>query len=165
MTRWLVCGMLGLVAVSCRDPVHDDAVDALGPEAPDVEQGPLHRPGQPCTACHGGDGPGGPTFDLAGTVYAFPGAPNPLPGGIVRVVDGSGRSSAVQTNEVGTFYWLEGQLDLEFPIWASVEFCGRVVEMKTPIFRERSCANCHSGPGPSSVEHVYFAESPEKVCQ
>src|SRR5450432_160855 len=47
----LVCALVG-----CGDPVHDTAVSALGPEAPGVPKGPLHRPGQPCVLCHGPQG-------------------------------------------------------------------------------------------------------------
>jgi hypothetical protein len=162
--RALALGLVLVVAAGCRDAVHDDAVDALGPEQKGVEQGPLHRPGQPCTVCHGGDGPGSPTFDLAGTVFALPDSPEPLRGATVVVIDGQGRTSVAGTNEVGTFYWLEDQLPLEFPLWTSIEFCGRVVEMKTPIFRETSCANCHRTESASGVAQVFFAETPEELC-
>jgi hypothetical protein len=154
--------VLALLA-GCRDAVHDDAVDALGPE-PGVEQGPLHRPGQPCTVCHGGDGPGSPTFDLAGTVFAFADSPEPLPGATVHLIDGAGRRSAAGTNAAGNFYWLEGKLPLEFPLWPSVEHCGRVVEMKTPIFRATACADCHRTASASGVAQVFFAQTPEELC-
>jgi hypothetical protein len=148
----------------CRDAVHDDAVDALGPEQEGVEQGPLHRPGQPCTVCHGGDGPGDPRLELAGTVFAFADSSEPLPGALVHVVDSRGRRSAVGSNLAGNFYWLEGELPLEFPIWTSIELCGRVVEMETPIFRATSCASCHRTASSSTVAQIYFAKTPEELC-
>src|SRR5690348_913971 len=54
---------------SCSDPVHSDEVAALGPEADGVRPGPLHRAGQPCMTCHGGSGPAGAVFAVAGTVF------------------------------------------------------------------------------------------------
>jgi hypothetical protein len=162
--KQLVAWIAVLSAVACRDPVHDDAVDALGPETAGVEQGPLHRPGQPCTVCHGGQGPGDPTFDLAGTVYQLADSAAPAAGAIVHVVDAQGRKRSSGTNAVGTFFWEEGDLGLDFPLWTSIEWCGRIVEMKTPIFRERSCAACHSGPSASSVPQVFFAKTPEELC-
>jgi hypothetical protein len=59
---------LGLAAVGCDDPVHDDAVTALGGEDPNVPIGALHRPGQPCLVCHGGSGPAALAFSVGGTV-------------------------------------------------------------------------------------------------
>ena len=58
---------------ACGDPVHDARVAALGDERPGVPAGPNHRPGQPCLACHGGDGPS--DVELAVAAYnAGPGA-------------------------------------------------------------------------------------------
>src|SRR5207249_3431097 len=47
---WLLAALGG--AIACGDPVHDDAVAALGPEAPGVRPGPTPRPGQPGLTCH-----------------------------------------------------------------------------------------------------------------
>jgi hypothetical protein len=162
--RFLLAALFGFAIAGCRDPVHDDEVDALGPEVEGVPQGPEHRPGQPCTVCHGGKGPGSPTFDLAGTVFAYPDSPAPREGALVRVVDGSGAEAAAYTNRVGTFYWTEHQLGLGFPLWVSIEYCGQRVEMKTPIFRETACASCHRGESTDSVAQVYFEKTPGELC-
>ncbi|HEY6562347.1 MAG TPA: hypothetical protein VI072_34000 [Polyangiaceae bacterium] len=156
---------LALVAAAlsagCFDPVHDERVEALGPEAPGVDQGPLHRPGQPCTVCHGGKGPGSPTFDLAGTVFERADALDPLVGATVRIVDGQGRSLVVGTNEAGNFWVAESELRLGFPLWVTLEFGEELVEMRTPIFRARSCAECHADPASSSsAGHVYLRAQP-----
>ena len=146
---------LGLIA--CESPVHDAQVDALGPEAPGVSPGPTHRPGQPCTVCHGGKGPGSPQFDMAGTVFARADDREGVAGATVWLTEKSGKGVGLFTNEVGNFYTVEGELGLEFPLWTSVEYDGATVEMRTPIFRARACAECHSDPiGQSSVGHVYF---------
>jgi hypothetical protein len=147
--------------LGCFDPVHSDRVEALGPEVPGVPTGPFHRPGQPCTVCHGGKGPGSPTFDLAGTVFELKDQTAPAFGATVRLVDSQGSSYAAGTNEAGNFWIPESELALGFPIWVSVEFSGTSIEMKTPIFRARSCAECHGDPpGPSAVGHVYATEAP-----
>ncbi len=147
--------MAGLL-LGCFDPVHSDDVDALGPEAAGVPQGPLHRPGQPCTVCHGGDGPGSPTFDLAGTVFELKEQSIGAFGASVLLIDSLGSTQAAGTNEAGNFWIPESELTLGFPIWASVEFAGATIEMRTPIYRARSCGECHGDPpSPSAVGHVY----------
>ena len=155
--RWLLAA--GLAALGCYDPVHEDAVDALGPEEPGVKKGPLHRPGQPCTVCHGGDGPGSPTFSIAGTVFQGPDTDDPLVGGAVRVWDSAGQTIALGTNCAGNFYALEGDFEPTYPIWASVFYDGERVDMESPIFRASACASCHQPePGPESPGRVFFAD-------
>jgi hypothetical protein len=161
VTRLHVLALVASLATGCFDPVHADRVDALGPEAPGVSPGPFHRPGQACTVCHGGRGPGSPTFDLAGTAFETQSEVVPLIGGTVRLVDEQGRSLAIGTNEAGNFWVGESELLLSFPIWASVELGNERVEMQTPIFRARSCAECHADPvGQSLVGHVYLRATP-----
>ena len=123
---------------ACANPVHDDAVTALGPEAPGVPPGPTHRPGQPCLTCHGGQGPAGVQFSIGGTAYEnqrlplSDGAPAPasppLVGATVELTDssdlgdgsdGASSPSATQTtttNSVGNFFILESQWAPVFPI-------------------------------------------------
>ena len=57
-----------VLLLSC-DPVHDDAVSALGGETPGIPRGPLHRPGQPCLVCHDGASGDPAAFSMAGTVF------------------------------------------------------------------------------------------------
>ena len=61
------------VAAGCESPVQDEEIAAQGDEVAGVPEGPFHRYGQNCLACHGGYGPG-PQFLLAGTVFATPDA-------------------------------------------------------------------------------------------
>jgi hypothetical protein len=66
----LAASMVVAAAISsCADPVHDALVASLGPENPAVPQGQYHRAGQPCTACHGPEGPAKTQFSLAGTIF------------------------------------------------------------------------------------------------
>jgi hypothetical protein len=82
--RGVMNGLVGLLllptlaaAVGCgnfdpfSDPILDADKAALGPEDPNVPEGPLHRAGQPCAVCHR-DGGEDPTFVFAGTVYRDP---------------------------------------------------------------------------------------------
>jgi hypothetical protein len=122
---------------ACANPVHDDAVTALGPEAPGVPPGPTHRPGQPCLTCHGGQGPASEQFSIGGTAYETQrlplsdGAPAPasapLVGATVQLTDSSslgdasdaGAGNATQTtttNSVGNFFILESDWAPVFPI-------------------------------------------------
>lgn len=152
---------LALGGVACEDPVHDERVDALGPEPGPYPQGPLHRAGQPCTVCHGGKGPGSPTFDLAGTVFVSKNDRRGLVGAKVILYDQFGNTDAYFTNEVGTFIADEGFLSLDFPLWVALELNGERVRMKTPIFRETACGTCHADPASQdSVGHVYFEDAP-----
>src|SRR5262245_52180936 len=82
--------LLGLAA--CEDPVRDNRIDALGPEEPGIPEGPLHRAGQPCLACHNGEGPGENVFSVAGTVYQTNEELNPLPGAVLHFTDSTLRT-------------------------------------------------------------------------
>jgi hypothetical protein len=151
-----------LLGVSgCFDPVHEERVTSLGPEAPGVEEGELHRPGQPCTVCHGDKGPGSPSFGIGGTLFESDSERTPLVGASVRLIDERLRTLVLTTNEVGNFYAESDEFSLSFPLWVSVDWGGRSVDMLTPVFRAASCAECHADPaGPASVGHVYFEDRP-----
>lgn len=153
-----ILSLLGVLGLACADPVHQDAVDALGPEAPGVEPGPLHRPGQPCLVCHGGKGPGQLELSVAGTVYKYAEGKEPLANAIVRFMDAAGRSTFTGTNCAGNFFVQKADFDPKFPLWTRLELGGLVVEMSTPVFADGSCARCHADPlGEQSAGHVYFA--------
>jgi hypothetical protein len=137
-TFLLGAGLLLGIALACGDPTHDDAVAALGPEAPGVQPGPTHRPGQPCLTCHGGSGPGNATFSVGGTVFETErlplpdgGAPPvsaPLVGATVQLSDSSELTDAsdastsstatftTTTNGVGNFFVLASQWTPVFPL-------------------------------------------------
>jgi hypothetical protein len=155
----LVGLMAALAASSCVDPTHSDAVDALGPEAPGVRDGPLHRPGQPCTVCHGGLGPGEPDFSAAGTVYDTRASTAPLAGVIVALTDSKGASFATETNEVGNFYVPRESYAPIPPMTVELRYGGVTKRMETTIGRNGGCAVCHRGAGGSDhVPAVYFRE-------
>jgi hypothetical protein len=161
--------VVGLVVAACAagacgDPVHSDAVDALGPEAPGEGPGPTHRHGQPCLVCHGGSGPGSPEFSIAGTVYLVKGAETPLNGGTVKLTDSAGVSHGIATNEVGNFYIEAKAWRPVMPVKVAVTLGDRTAEMTTHIGRDGSCASCHYEPASrASVGHVYLASDPSDL--
>ena len=153
--------LLASMLVAC-DPVHDDAIAALGPETPGVRQGPLHRPGQPCLLCHDGAQGDPQRFTVAGTVYIMTGARSPAGGATVVVTDSAGTSAQLVTNAAGNFYATPSQYDRGFPWRVSVRASsGAIVTMQTlvegngTVEPDGSCASCHVDPtGPASPGHV-----------
>lgn len=155
--------VLSIVAVcalaACADPVHDDAVAKLGEELPGVPTGPLHRPGQPCVLCHSAKG-GESEFSLAGTVFVDPTSQTPIEDVNVRVVDSQNRRFVVRTNCAGNFFIKPEEFDPDFPIWLGLDRGAIFRDMDTPVYRERSCAGCHSNPKSlSSAGHIFLIEN------
>jgi hypothetical protein len=148
---------------SACDPVHDDAVSALGGETPGVPQGPLHRAGQPCAECHDGAFGDPPAFSLAGTLYLDATGLTPVSGAIVILQDANGVTSPpMTTNEVGNFFWTPDQFTPTYPVQVNSVTVGVVaVAMHSHIGGNGSCAGCHvDPPGPDSPGHVYFNAPP-----
>jgi hypothetical protein len=148
------------VLVTCTedDAMHEDAVNALGPEAPGVSEGPLHRAGQPCLTCHGGLGPGEPDWAAAGTVFKVRGEPEPFPGVTVELTDVNGQIRTVVTNEVGNFWIPASQWTPTFPMFAKITAPnGKSASMYTRIGRNAGCGECHRSPESSrKMPGVYF---------
>lgn len=153
--------LLGTVG-ACLDPVHSDAVDGLGGETNGEGPGQFHRAGQPCLTCHGGHGPGEPTFSVAGTIYATRTGTEPLSGAQVTLVDAAGEKRVVQTNRVGNFYIQQNQWNPKFPLYVRLDSNGKKKLMQTPIGSEGSCSFCHNGPrpggAPSRMPPVFFED-------
>jgi hypothetical protein len=152
-SAWIV---VAAIACACGDPTHDDAVSALGPEAPGVRPGPMHRPGQPCLACHGGDGPGNPTMAFAGTVYSSDASETPVPNALVRVADADGRGYEVTTNCAGNFWAPADDFTLTFPANGAVTTPGAARVMLTHTNRAGSCSDCHGKePSPTTPGRLW----------
>lgn len=160
MKRLGLVVVLSVLSLGCEDPVLEKRAESLGPDEGPYEEGPLHRAGDPCTWCHT-SGRVDPHFDLAGTVYERRDTKLPLGGVRVHLYEQSGKQQTLVSNAAGNFFFSEGDLELEFPIWVKLEYQGEVTMMQTPIFRERSCSACHLGPAsPESPGHVYLWEDP-----
>jgi hypothetical protein len=156
----LVCAAsVGLASAACVDAVHDDAVQALGPEAPGVPPSGLHRAGQPCVTCHGGSGPASVQFSVGGTVYAVFGRSGPAVNALVQIEDVDGNTFTATTNEVGNFWVLPAQFAPHYPTQMQVTSAdgNDSQSMATVASRDGSCADCHKGvrsstsPGPVYV--------------
>lgn len=160
----LVALMVALGAgalVACQDPVHDQEVAALGGEAPGVSPGPTHRPGQPCTVCHGGQGPASLTFVMAGTVYAKENdTTNPAVNATVSLEDVTGSAWHATTNEAGNFFVLSDQWSPTWPVSVPPIVSGstKSTAMVALDNRSGSCATCHTlQAGPDSNGPVYLS--------
>jgi hypothetical protein len=140
------------------------AQGALGDD--DREEGPTHRPGQPCLLCHS-------EFAIAGTVYMQPTDATGVRGAEVVVVDGLGREIVAVTNSAGNFYVgrdaerEEGGVRVGFdpvlPFLVRVRMAGVPdLEMESLVWRDGSCASCHAldGPHEASEPRVYAVETP-----
>jgi hypothetical protein len=136
-----------LACAACYDPVHVDAVTALGDEAPGIPPGPTHRPGQPCTTCHGGDGPADLELSVAGTLFAVRGSSVALPGGVATVTDAHGDSRPLTSNDAGNFYVPRSQWEPVFPLQAVIAAEDVRRQMITLLRRDGGCATCHRGRG------------------
>ena len=160
MRSLVVSIALAAFSASCLDPVHSDAVDALGPEANGVPEGPTHRPGQPCLTCHGGDGPG-PDFASAGTVYETRGGTAPMPDVVVLLRDATGATRTALTNSVGNFYITAGEWSPAYPMFAELHYGDITKKMDTRIGRNAGCAECHRDGGRTKMPAVYLKEAGE----
>ncbi len=145
------------VGSSCNlDPVHNSAVNSLGPEDPEFypPESEYHRPGEPCALCHSKKGPAKSKFVLAGTIFWGPDDYNArVDNAYVRILDANKTKKCFVTNCNGNFFVREEDFStLTFPLLVSVE---RTVEpgkneetlvirrMASHIGREASCAICH----------------------
>lgn len=142
---------VAIVLSSC-DPTHDDLVARLGDEAPGVARGPLHRPGQPCGACHA-------DFSVSGTIYVTAEGTTPAAGARVTLLSANGATYGATANEAGNFYVKSTEFVPEYPIGAYVSWQTSTVRMSARVGRQGSCAGCHADPaGPSSPGRVFVSE-------
>lgn len=161
MRRWirLVAPLLcALAAVACGNPVQDNLIKSLGPEDPHVRRGPLHRPGQPCLACHSPAGHRSPYFSVAGTVYQTQERNSPPARDvIVELTDAKKRTYKVATNCAGNFYVQQADYRPVYPMHVTMHYAGADAPMITVVNRDGSCATCHADPQSwQSAGHVYM---------
>lgn len=152
----------------------EEARAALGDDDDGDEE---HRPGQPCLTCHGADyAPGDDVFAVAGTIYLRAGDSNGVEGARIDMVDADGNAFSATTNRVGNFM-VEVDTDLSaprqrgkgraeipwdpvFPLEVTVSRGDLEQEMESYVWRDGSCAGCHTGPadGVDSVARVWLIE-------
>ena len=156
------CLVLCAWLTGCFSPVQDDLIESLGPEQEGVPEGPTHRYGQPCLACHDAYYGEGPELSIGGTVFATPDADIPVQGAIVTISDATGKQVKLTSNCAGNFYAERRDFDPVFPLRAEVECplpdgTTRRAVMGTRINRDGSCASCHQkgAATPQSPGQVY----------
>ena len=174
MTKSLAVLLAVACLPACMDPVHDDAVKALGGEK-GPRPGPLHRPGEPCLTCHGGEGPGESEFSVAGTVYLLQFQDVAAPGVTVQVEDINGVAGTVTTNEVGNFWINADAWQPKYPLQVTLLYGRLRNKMQAVVGRSGSCADCHkrdttgmgsgTGAGPMSPGKVYVASKMETITK
>ncbi len=145
---------LAPVTACTFDPVHQNLVDQLGPEAANIPKGELHRAGQPCVVCHGDEGPANAKFSIAGTVFYGPGTMTngqlfgPLAGTTVYLEDDNQTKFQVTTNCVGNWWVRPQDWQPAFPVLVTIAgptSAGGSAQqsMRSHIGREASCGMCH----------------------
>lgn len=155
MTRALLAIVLATAAACSSDPVRQQTIATLGNEAPGVEPGPLHRPNQPCLACH--DGGEASAFSVAGTVYARAEGTVPVARVTVELLDADAHFWKAVTNCAGNFFVRPEEFQPRYPLWVTLAVGEQRLDMESPVFRDGSCASCHGDPkGPASAGHAYF---------
>ncbi len=163
MIERLLVVALALAAVAgCQDPVHDALVASLGGEDPNVPVGPLHRPGQPCLACHDGTGPAALAFGTAGTVFQDANVTIAMASATVTLTDAAGTVTPLLTNCAGNFYIEAVDWAPIFPVHVNVSWGNVSTEMLSHMGKETSCAQCHTGDimSPSATNWVYLNAEP-----
>ena len=144
--NYLFVAAYALGSLGCSDPVHDHAVERLGPES-DRGTGPLHRAGQSCGTCHGQLGPARQDFAIAGTVFTSATSGVGASGATVELVDSRGSSPSslqpIVTNCAGNFWVARSDWAPVFPVRVKIAKNGVERIMKTPIGGTSSCADCH----------------------
>ena len=160
--RWALACTIALSAGCIGQTAEQTEADSLGPDTSGHPSGPLHRAGFPCTRCHGEAWwQQSPVFELAGTIYRKADDARGLNNAEVIVRDATGREVIARTNQSGNFYFEKGDANLEFPLRVSVRSGDQEQTMRGLIWRERSCAACHSGdPGEASNGRVFVEASP-----
>ena len=164
LSHVLVCAVSAAALMasssSCTDPVHQAEVDALGPEAPGIPQGEYHRAGQPCTVCHGPEGPANTQFALAGTVFTGPDCRVGAPNTEILIVDSLGNrpQGQVVSNCVGNFFIRQELFpQLAFPFLGWIRQGNQLKKMTSHVSRESSCNQCHKDPDSDDAPgHMYL---------
>lgn len=129
---------------------------SLGDEAPGVQPGPTHRPGQPCGYCHDGTDEAR-AFSMSGTVFATIDGKKPVSGALVTMTDSKDTSFVAETNCAGNFFVRPETWQPVFPVKTKVTWGAQTLEMESRIHREGSCAACHGlTASPSSAGPVFL---------
>lgn len=165
------------LATGCIGTTPEEELADQQGDDPAREEGPTHRPGQRCLACHGADyAPGDAVFVVAGTVYRRSEDDAGLAGAEVELTDDRGSVVTVVSNQAGNFMLSVGEVDEDkqgegwvglsaapaFPLRVTVRYAGQERRMRNVIHREGACAACHDrhGEGAASNGKVFVEKTP-----
>jgi hypothetical protein len=113
-------------------------------------------------------------MELAGTVYRTSADRDGIDNAQVVIKDAAGHVLNARTNRAGNFFFVRagstptqfgnGRFEIPFalsyPIRVGVVAGGLLQNMRSPIWREQSCATCHSGePDENSNGHIFGLET------
>jgi hypothetical protein len=58
-----------------------------------------------------------------------------------------------------------GETTLTLPFWVTMRHGALTIDMESPVYREGSCATCHTEPaGPASAGAVYMTDEPDEAA-
>jgi hypothetical protein len=110
-----------------------------------------HNPGTDCmtAGCHAPGG-GGPTWTIAGTLYAAAGGGTPVAGATITVIDANGASHDLVSAQNGNFYT---GVSIPLPAKVYASKCPAIQPM-TETFSTGSCNSCHVAGGKTTPVHL-----------
>lgn len=118
------------------------------------------NPGKDCIACHKSKGEG-PSFVVAGTVYAGLTDPDTCEGKsaiTVEITGKDGKKTILTTNEAGNFMLEPQNGAIVFPFTAEIKYKGvSVGKMKTAV-SEGSCNSCHKATDGTAPGRIVVIE-------
>ncbi|MBN1335819.1 MAG: hypothetical protein JXB39_07640 [Deltaproteobacteria bacterium] len=137
--------VLALAATACGS---DEDPCISGTWWEDGNQGSdLMNPGRDCILCH--DRSGGPSFDIAGTVYEDPREPDDcfgVDGAKIRIIDADASVWELESNAAGNFFHEAEGSTIDLPILATVVTATGERPMVTAQ-DSGSCNSCHTVRG------------------
>lgn len=150
MNRIAVCALFAVAAcygdmISQQDNVAgfegtpiDPSLELPCAEAVEPASDGVHYPGNACLGCHNGSL--GPTFTVAGTLYADPDGAMALPGMNIRIIDATDSRIDLISAANGNFYT---DVPVTLPATVYVAACPDVVPMPIELTLG-DCNSCHS---------------------
>jgi len=160
-----------VLLAGCSDSFLDEQIEALGPEASGFEESEIHRPGSPCVLCHSEYHGAEPTMAIGGTLFVDPaeGAPFPIAGYTVRIVDSEGETLDMVSNRCGNFYVERSEFTPIYPLRTellapSPNDPNKLLSnraMASRISRDGSCGSCHAEPASPFSPGVVFVVPPQ----
>ena len=165
MNRPMMLSVLLATVWGCSDPLKEGIVASLGPEDAGFGTNEIHRPGQPCVACHSTYEGAKPIMSIGGTLFTDPileGDLKLVPEHTIRLIDSEGTIVEKISNRCGNFFTTLDEFDPAYPVRAELYGPGAddslvsIVVMASRIGRDGSCGSCHAHPATSQSPGVVY---------